>query len=234
MLRSVPEDARVQFLGFMTILLAAAGFVLFIASVNVAAMLSARAVARRREMALRAALGASRARLVTQLLTEILLLFGIGAAGAIGFAFAATRLAATVTLPTDVVVPPNMAPDLRVMAFALLVSLITGLVFGLMPAMRAARDDVSTRLRDGAAGSGTRRSWTSNALIVGQLALSLVLLVAAGLFFRAVDISSRVDAGFDRSGISSCRSTRGPGGTTKRRVARSIASSASESRRCPG
>ena len=202
MLRSLPEDARVQFLGFMAILLVAAGFVLFIASVNVAAMLSARAVARRREMALRAALGASRARLVTQLLTEILLLFGIGAAGAIGFAFAATRLATTVTLPTDVVVPPNMAPDLRVMAFALLVSLITGLVFGLMPAMRAARDDVSTRLRDGAAGSGTRRSWTSNALIVGQLALSLVLLVAAGLFFRAVDIGSRVDAGFDRSGIS--------------------------------
>jgi putative ABC transport system permease protein len=202
MLRSVPEDARVQFLGFMTILLVAAGFVLFIASVNVAAMLSARAVARRREMALRSALGASRARLVTQLLTEILLLFGIGAGGAVGLAFAATHLAARVTLPVDVVVPPDMSPDLRVMAFALLVSLGTGVAFGLMPALRAARDDVAARLRDGSAGSGTRRSWTGNALIVGQLALSLVLLVAAGLFFRAVDIGARVNAGFDRSGLS--------------------------------
>lgn len=201
MLRSVPEDARGQFLAFMMILLAASGLVLFIASADVAAMLSARAIARRREMALRAALGASRARLVTQLLTEILLLFGMGAVGAVGFAFAATRLATRVSLPTDVVVPPDMSPDFRVMGFALSTSLITGLIFGLMPALRASRDDASATLRDGGAQSGTRRGRFGNALIVGQLALSLVLLVSAGLFFRAVDIGSRVEAGFDRKNV---------------------------------
>lgn len=202
MLRGIPEDARGKFLGFMTLLLGAAGLVLFIASVNVASMLSARAIARRREMALRAALGAGRGRLVAQLLTEILVLFCLGAIGGVALAFAATKAATSFPLPTDVVIAPDMAPDGRVMAFALIVSLVTGLVFGLTPALRAARDDISARLRDGSSGSGSRRTWAGNALIVGQLALSLVLLVAAGLFLRALGTSARVDPGFDRAGVS--------------------------------
>jgi putative ABC transport system permease protein len=201
-LRPVPEDARKMFLGFMTILFVAAAFVLFIASVDVAAMLSARAVARRREMAVRAALGASRARLVTQLLTEILVLFGIGAAGAIAIAYGATTWATRFPLPAAVVVPPELVPDARVMAFALLVSLATGVVFGLTPALRASRDDVSARLRDGTAGAGSRRSRMGSALIVGQLALSLVLLVAAGLFVRALGRAASVPPGFEKSGVS--------------------------------
>jgi len=202
MLRAVPEDARGVFFGFMSLLLGAATLVLLIASVNVAAMLSARAMARRREIAMRAALGASRGRLVAQLLTEVLLLFCIGGSGGVALAFAATRAATTVTLPTDVVVPPDMAPDWRVMAFALLVSLVTGLVFGLAPALGASRDDIVTRLRADSVGAGTRRGWAGNTLIVAQLALSLVLLVAAGLFTRALDIGSRVDPGFERAGVS--------------------------------
>ena len=201
-LRSVPEDARKMFLGFMTILFVAATFVLFIASVDVAAMLSARAVARRREMAVRAALGASRARLVTQLLTEILVLFGIGAAGAIALAYGATTWATRFSLPAEIIVPPDLVPDGRVMAFALLVSLATGVVFGLAPALRASRDDVSARLRDGTTGAGLRRSRMANALIVGQLALSLVLLVAAGLFVRALGRAASVKPGFEKSGVS--------------------------------
>ena len=201
-LRAVPEDARGKFLGFMALLLGAAGLVLLIASVNVASMLSARAIARRREMALRAALGAGRARLVAQLLTEILVLFALGAIGGVAFAFAATRAAAFVPIPTDVVVAPDISPDLRVMAFALFVSLLTGLVFGLAPALRAAGDDISSQLRDGSAGSGTSRTIAGNVLIVGQLALSLVLLVAAGLFLRTLSIGARVDPGFDRTGVS--------------------------------
>ncbi len=201
-LRSVPEDARKMFLGFMTILFVAATFVLFIASVNVAAMLSARAVARRREMAVRAALGASRARLVTQLLTEILVLFGIGAAGAVAIAYGMTTWATHFDIPEAIVVPPDLVPDARVMAFALLLSLATGLVFGLTPALRASRDDVSARLRDGTTGAGTRRSWVGSSLIVGQLALSLVLLVAAGLFVRALERAGSVDPGFERAGVT--------------------------------
>ncbi|MGH7617140.1 MAG: ABC transporter permease [Gemmatimonadaceae bacterium] len=202
MLRSVPEDARKLFLGFMAILLIAAGFVLFIASVNIAALLSARAVARRREMAVRAALGATRGRLVTQVLTEILALFALGAIGAVALAFGATTLATRFSLPANVIVPPDLAPDARVMTFALLVSLATGVVFGLAPALRASRDDVSARLRDQSAGAGTRHRGTARVLMIGQLALSLVLLVAAGLFFRTLRVASRIDVGFDRAGVT--------------------------------
>ena len=136
------------------------------------------------------------------MLTEILVLFGIGAVGAVAIAFAATTWATRFPLPADIIVPPDLVPDGRVMAFALLVSLATGVVFGLTPALRASRDDVSARLRDGSSGAGTRRGWAGNALIVGQLALSLVLLVAAGLFVRALSVAARVDVGFDRSGIA--------------------------------
>ena len=232
-LRSVPEDARDLFLGFMTILLVAAGFVLFIASVNVAAMLSARAVARRREMAVRAALGASRARLVAQMLTEMLVLFAIGAAGAVAIAFGATTWATRFPLPADIIVPPDLVPDGRVMVFALLVSLVTGVVFGLTPALRASRDDVSARLRDGAAGGGTRRSWRASSLIVGQLALSLVLLVAAGLFVRRSSVPRASMRASIEPACPSSHSTRGRGDTTTLAGDDSIVRSASAWPRCP-
>jgi predicted permease len=202
LLRAIPEDARGDFLGFMSLLLGAAALVLLIASVNVASLLSARAIARRREMAVRAALGAGRPRLVAQLLTEILVLFVFGAAGGLAFAFAATRAASAATFPIDIIVPPDMTPDLRVMLFALLVSLATGVIFGLAPALRASRDDITAPLRDGSAAAGSRRGMVGDAMIIGQLALSLVLLVTAGLFMRALTISARVDAGFDRANLA--------------------------------
>jgi len=170
--------------------------------VNVASMLSARGIARRREMAVRAALGAGRGRLVRQLLTEILVLFMLGAAGGVALTIVATNALERLSIPSDVTIALELSPDVRVLVFALLVSLVTGLAFGLPPALRSARNDITARLRDGAVGSGVRRSVFGNVLIVGQLSLALVLLVAAGLFLRALNHGARVDPGFDAGGVA--------------------------------
>ncbi len=198
----LPLDAKAAFLGFAGIFFCAALFVLLIASVNVAAMLSARGISRRREMAVRAALGAGRGRLVRQLLTEVLLLFVMGGAGAILFATAATNALERLPIPGDTPLLLEISPDVRVLVFALLLSLVTGLVFGLGPALRAARVDIVARLRSDSAASGTRRTLMGNALIVGQLALSLLLLVAAALFVRALGFGARMDPGFDQSNVT--------------------------------
>ena len=204
-LTGLPPDASGPLSIFLGLLLGAAGLVLLIASVNVASMLSARALARRREMAVRAALGASRGRLVRQLLTEILVLFLLGAGGGIGLAVLATRALPHLDMPISVPIVLELSPDWRVLSFALAVSLLTGLVFGLTPALQAADRDIAARVRDGSAGSGTRRGWASNALVGGQLALSLVLLVGAGLFVRALDRGNRIDPGFDARGVATAQ-----------------------------
>ena len=196
------DNERGGLVAFLGMLLAAAGLVLLIASVNIASMFSARATARRRELAVRAALGAGRGRLVRQLLTEILVLFILGAVGGVVLAILATSAIETMSIPFEVRLLLELTPDLRVMAFALLLSLLVGLGFGLPPALRAAGQDITSRLRDGAAGSGVRRGRMANVLIVGQLAAALVLLVAAGLFMRALNHGSRVDPGFDAQGVA--------------------------------
>jgi predicted permease len=201
-LTGLPPDASGPLTGFLALLLGAATLVLLIASVNVASMLSARGIARQREIAVRAALGAGRGRLVRQLLTESLVLFLMGALGGVGLALLATRalehLPITATLPIAL----ELSPDLRVLGFTLLVSLVTSVTFGLAPALRAARMDITTRLRDDSHATGPRRRVLNQTLIVGQLALSLTLLVAAGLFLRALDRGSRVDPGFDPAGVA--------------------------------
>ena len=199
-LSGLPEDATNAITGFFFLLLGASALVLLIASVNVAAMLSARAVGRRREMAVRAALGAKRARLVRQLLTESLLLFLLGAAGGIAIATGAARALERLPLPDEFLL--DFAPDYRVVGFALLAALATGVAFGLAPALQAARADISQRIRDDSPASGARRTVMSNVLVVGQLALSLLLLVAAGLCLRALQRGNRVDPGFDATGVS--------------------------------
>ena len=201
-LTGLPDDARSAFIGFTALLLGAAGLVLLIASVNVASMLSARAIARRREMAVRAALGAGRSQLVRQLLTESLLLFFIGAFGGMAIAAITTSALEQIPIPGDASLSLELSPDPRVLIFALLVSLLTGVVFGLAPAFQGVGKDITSRLRNDSAGAGSRRSFAGNTLIVGQLALSLVLLVAAGLFIRALDHGSRIDPGFETSGVT--------------------------------
>ena len=201
-LTGLPPDATTALAGFLGLLLGAAVLVLLIASVNVAAMLSARAIARRREMAVRAALGAARSRLVRQLLTEMLVLFVAGAAGGAVIAVVATNAFERMPIPAEIPIVLELSPDPRVFAFTLLVSLVTGLVVGLAPARRGATPDIAARLRDGTSGGGTRRGLLGNVLIVGQLALSLVLLVGAGLFVRALQRGSRIDPGFNPTQVS--------------------------------
>ncbi|MEP6764436.1 MAG: ABC transporter permease, partial [Gemmatimonadaceae bacterium] len=200
-LTGLPDDAQKAIAAFLGVLLAAAALVLIIACVNVAAMLSARAIARRHEMALRIALGAQRSRIIRQLLTESVVLFFFGALGGMIVAYLSTRAIEQMPLPASVPMTLEISPDLRVLTVALLASLFTGIVFGIAPALRAAREDVTSRLRDDAPGSGRRRGVVSSALIVGQLSLSLVLLVSAGLLFRAFDRGQRVDPGFDARGV---------------------------------
>ena len=200
-LTGLPPDAKRPLAGFLGVLLGAAAFVLLIASVNVASMLSAQAIARRREVAVRAALGAKRSRLVRQLLTEILALFVLGAVGGMGIAVGATRALERISVPGSVAFSFDLAPDVRVLVFALLVSLVTGLVFGLSPALQAARTDIGTLLRSDSAASGVRRSLMGNALVVVQMALSLTLLVTAGLFIRALEHGRQLDPGFAMAGV---------------------------------
>jgi predicted permease len=201
-LSGLPNGEGRILLGFMSVLLAAAGLVLLIAGVNVAAILSARYSARRRELAVRAALGAGRSRLLRQLLTEVLALFLLGALGGFVIAHLATAALERLPLPSNVPVSLELSPDIRVLAFAIGVSLLAGLAFGLGPALQAARKDVAPRLRDDSAGAGQRRTLMSRTLIVGQLALSLVLLVAAGLFIRALTHGARIDPGFEVAGVT--------------------------------
>ncbi len=187
---------------FLGLLLGAAALVLVIAGVNVAALLSARYVSRGRDLAVRAALGAGRLRLIRQLLTEVLALFALGALGGFAVASAATAALERLPLPASVPITLEISPDLRVLAFAVAAALAAGLVFGLAPALQGARRDITDRLKAESAGTGRRRSRLGRILVAGQLALSLVLLVAAGLFVRAVDRGTRVDPGFDRNGIA--------------------------------
>ncbi|MDF1505771.1 ADOP family duplicated permease, partial [Roseisolibacter sp. H3M3-2] len=200
-LRALPADARRTMAGFLGLLTGAAALVLLIASVNVAALLSARAVARRREMAVRAAIGAGRGRLVAQLLTEILVLFGAGAAGGLAIAFAAARRLEALPIPGELPMRLQLAPDLRVFGFSLLLCVAMGALAGLVPARRALALGVATRLRDGAGGSA-RRARVGDALVAGQIALSLVLLVGAGLFVRAVRRGAEIPRGFDAAGVT--------------------------------
>ena len=152
-------------------------------------------------MAVRAALGAGRARLLRQLLTEILTLFAIGAGGGFLVSTGATAALEQIPLPANLPISLELSPDWRVFAFALGVSLLTGLAFGLAPALSVARRDMTARLRTDSLGTGVRQSRLGRGMIVAQVSLSLVLLVAAGLFVRALGQGRRIDPGFETTNV---------------------------------
>lgn len=188
----------------LIVLFGAVGFVLLIACANVAHMMLARATAREREMAVRAALGAGRARLVRQLLAESTLLAACG--GAAGLALAALGLRVLAAqAPTSIPRVDTVTLDGRVLLFAIAISLATSVVFGLVPALDRGRRDLSDALRDGArgAGEGARRSRLRGVLVASEFALALMLLVGAGLMVRTFRALSRIDAGFDPRGVAS-------------------------------
>jgi predicted permease len=192
-----PWVIRLALLGAASLLMAIVGFVLLIACANVAGMLLARATARQREIAVRLALGATRWRLIRQLLTESSLLFLLAGAFGAGLALWLTRLLSTITLPIDVPFAIEAKVDWRVLSFTLLLALLTGIIFGLAPAMEAARADLHTTLKDVPSSRGVRRSRLRHAFVVGQIALSLVLLIGAGLFARALQYGQTVYPGRD-------------------------------------
>jgi putative ABC transport system permease protein len=178
-------------------LMAAVIVVLLIACANVANLLLARGAARQREMAIRAALGASRVRVLRQLLVESVLLAAAG--GAVGLALAATGIRALVALaPTTIPRINEIAIDARVIVLTTIVSVVTGVVFGLAPALHASTPDLNDTLKDGTrgAGEGRARGRMRRALVAAEVALSLVLLVAAGLLINSFARVQVVDPGF--------------------------------------
>ena len=183
-------------LGLMVILTVVVGLVLLIACANVANLLLARASARQREIGIRLAIGANRARLIRQLLTESILLSMAGAAAGFLLTLAAIRPISRFELPLPLPIAFNFTPDARVLAFTAALSVLTGIVFGLVPAFRATRPDLVAILKDqgGAVGS-FRRFGMRNLLVVGQVTLSLVLLVGSSLFLRSLQNASSIDLG---------------------------------------
>jgi predicted permease len=200
-LTGLPDDARQALLGFGAVLLGAAALVLIIAASNVSTLLAMRATARRREMGIRTALGAGRGRLVRQLLTETLTLFVAGGIGGTLLAMAGTTALERLPIPADQGLSLELSPDARVLIFSLVVSLVVGLLFGTVPALRSAARSPVTLLRTASAGGG-RRTRTASGLIVLQMALSLVLVTTAGLFVRAVLAGAAMDPGFKAEGVA--------------------------------
>jgi putative ABC transport system permease protein len=178
------------------LLFAAVGVILLIACANLANLLLARGLARQREIAVRAALGASRWRLIRQLLTETTLISLAGGAG--GLLLAHWGLYALLKLPQNFVRTEDAALDTRVLLFALGLSVLTGWLFGLVPALQLAKPELQSFLKEGARGSGEGARWNRvrGAFVVAQVALSLLLLVSAGLLIRSFDKLLHVDVGF--------------------------------------
>jgi len=194
----VPPQIRGPALGFAALLMATVGLVLLVCCANVAGLLLARATGRLKEIGIRMSLGASRGRVVRQMLTESVLLAALGGiVGAVAAVWAGKALMAF-TPPTPVPVGLDLRPDGRVLMFTLAVTLITGLVFGLAPALRASRADVVGALKSDAPAMnvGGRRFPLHGALVVGQVAMSMLLLVGALLFLRTLRAVATIDPGF--------------------------------------
>lgn len=180
----------------LLLLFAAVGVIMLIACANLANLLLARGLARQKEIAVRAALGASRWRLIRQLLTETTIIGLLGGAG--GLLIAYWGLYGLLKLPQGFVNTTSATLDGRVLLFALAASLITGWLFGLTPALQLARPELQSFLKEGARGSGEGSRWNRvrGGFVVLQVALSLVMLVSSGLLIRSFDKLLRVNVGF--------------------------------------
>jgi predicted permease len=184
-------------ISFTWVLLALVGMVLLIACVNLAGLLLARATERRKEIAIRLAIGARRSRLVRQLLTESLLLSLTG--GLVGLLMAVWMIDLVVALKPPFGFPLlfDLTIDWRVLSFSLIVAVLTGVTFGIVPALHATRTELTPALKDEASAGGVRSSRLRSVLLVGQLALSLLMLVAGGLVIRALQQLRTFNPGFD-------------------------------------
>jgi predicted permease len=180
------------------VLMATTGVVLLIACANLANLLLARATGRQKEIAVRLAIGASRGRIISQLLTETLSLAGLGGIAGLAIAFSADKALLRIYLPADSTdLNISTLPDFRILVFTLGVTVLTGIVFGLVPAFQTTRPDVGRVLKDEAgAVVGGGHTGLRKTLVVAQVALSLLLLIGAGLFLRSLKNLSNLGPGF--------------------------------------
>jgi predicted permease len=202
---NIPQ-ARGMVMTIGAVVLTAVSLVLLIACANLANLLLARAAARQKEIAVRMAVGASRFRLVRQLLTESVIVSFLG--GGLGV-LAAWRLVSIVypfvvaRIPDgEQVAPLILSPDIRILGFSLALSFATALGFGLLPALQSSRVDLNTALKGGAAGFARSRNWFRSALVSTQVALCLVLLIATGLLARGLYAAQTVDTGFQAKDVT--------------------------------
>lgn len=195
-LGNIPAVGRSIVAAFLGALLALSGIVLLVTCANVAGMLLVRSAARVREIAIRLALGVGRWRLVRLLIVENVLLFVVG--GGLGFllAWMITRTISSAALPIDVPLELNVETDWRVLGFSLLMALTSGMIFGLLPALQSTRVQLVNALKQQSGIWDRRRRWLRQAFVMGQVGLSLCLLVASGLFLRSLQRAASIDTGF--------------------------------------
>jgi putative ABC transport system permease protein len=192
----------------LQVLLGAVGLVLLIACANVANLLLARAGTRQKELAIRAALGAGRFRLARQMLTECLLLAIAGGAAGLLLAYWLTRLLGSFNSANTLGEMSRVSAitiDMRVLGFTLLISLLTGLFFGLLPALRLSRPDLNLSLKEGGHSSGSHGRGLRSALMVSEVALAVVLLIGAGLLIRSFVKLLDVDPGYRAENLLTAR-----------------------------
>ena len=222
------------------IVLIAVGLVLLIACANIANLMLARAAGRAREVAVRLAMGASRGRLIRQLLTESVLIALLG--GALGMVVAMSSQPWLVNLlvsriPNGAIwMPASRWPDIRIVAYALALTLLTGIAFGLAPALQSTRPDLIPALKNesGQLNDRSRRSWMGGALVAGQVAACMVLLISAGLLLRGLYHAQTVDPGFNMTRVGMVSYKLVPAGFTPERAAAFNRDMAARLRDIPG
>jgi putative ABC transport system permease protein len=198
----IPEEVELVILAMM----GAVTLVLVIACSNVANLLLSRASVRHREISIRSALGAGRVRIIRQLLTEAMIIGLISAPLGIVLAWGFLRLLDRGIPPDSIPYYIHWALDARSLAYTITVSLLTGLVFGMVPAIQAARSNLQESLKEGARGSTAgRRAWLRNGLVVAQISMSLVLLIGASLFLRSFLNLQNANVGFDTAPLMTLR-----------------------------
>ena len=187
--------------GMSALTMVVVAFLLMIACINVANLFLARAGERRKEMGIRLSLGAKRSRIVTQLLTESLLFAVIACVAGLLLAYWAVGLANSLTLPIDVPIDFDLTLDRNVLLFAVGISVATGILFGLAPALQASRPDTVTSLKGEASREPGGKHRLVRTLVVVQTALSIVLLISSGLFLRGLQSATTVDKGFNENNL---------------------------------
>ncbi|MGI8745681.1 MAG: ABC transporter permease [Bryobacteraceae bacterium] len=185
----------------LLVLMITVGLVLLIACANVANLLLARAAAREKEIAIRLAVGAGRTRLISQLLTESVMLSVLGGIAGLAFAYGGVKVLVGL-MPVNIFpIELNLSPDLRLLGFSFGVSVLTGLLFGVAPALKATRPDLVPSLKNDSATPIAGRIDARRILVVVQVGLSLLLLIGAGLFVRSLDNLRELDPGFVRDKV---------------------------------